>query len=84
MSLTDDDVAQIRGLIRDELRAAGLPGALTFAGEGKRVTVLNLPEQTIYSGNDILTPEVLDHIEMVVMSRLVHAITTRRTDPKAW
>jgi hypothetical protein len=50
-----------------------------FSGEGKRISVLKLPEQTIYSSNDILTPEVLDHIEMVVMSRLVHAITTCRT-----
>jgi hypothetical protein len=78
MVLKDEDVAQIRELIRDELRAASLPGALTFQTENGKLTSLKLPEHTAYSPNDILTPEVLDHIEMVKMVRLVHVITTRR------
>jgi len=78
MPLTDADVIQIREIIRDELQNAALPAPLTFQGENRRITVLALPENTIYNQNDILTREVLDHIEMVMMSRLVRAITTRR------
>jgi hypothetical protein len=83
MSLTDEDVTQIRELIRDELRAASLPDALTFKTEMALLTTLKLPEHTVYSRNDILTREVLDHIEMVIMVRLIHAISTRRVDKSA-
>jgi len=58
MALTDDDIARIRELIREEIRASQLPSTIPRA--------------------DLLSREVIDHIEMVIMTRLVHAISTRR------
>jgi hypothetical protein len=58
--------------------AAGLSSPLTLKGEEQRVTVLSLPEDTIYNRNDILTLEVHDHAELVIMAGLVYTITTRR------
>jgi len=58
MALTDDDIARIRELIREEIRASQLRSTIPRA--------------------DVLSREVIDHIEMVIMTRLVHAISTRR------
>jgi hypothetical protein len=64
MALTDADIEQIRALIRDELDAVGFPSALTFEGNGKRVTVVSLPDGMIYNSRDILTDEIREQIRV--------------------